>query len=57
MAFGGKSKQQGDTSTQNGHLPEADEEAGFVMGSGRGGRVRDGAGTYEMAGMAPREEG
>ncbi|KAF2169652.1 hypothetical protein M409DRAFT_64710 [Zasmidium cellare ATCC 36951] len=55
MAFGGKSKQQAEPGTvANGHPPEADEGAGFEMGSGRSGG-RDGAGAYEMVGMAPRE--
>ena len=58
MVFGGKSKQQGEgSSAQNGHPPEADEEAGYEMGSSRGGRGRDGAGTYEMVNMPAREEG
>lgn len=55
MAFGGKSKQQADSGTvQNGHPPEVDEGAGFEMGTGRSGG-QDGAGTYEMVGMAPKE--
>ncbi|KAK3677349.1 hypothetical protein LTR78_002887 [Recurvomyces mirabilis] len=61
MAFGGKSskgKQRAEAA--NGHAvgpaEVADEEAGYEMGGGRGGG-RDGAGTYEMVGMAPRGTG
>ncbi|KAK4556478.1 hypothetical protein LTR86_006622 [Recurvomyces mirabilis] len=61
MAFGGKSskgKQRAEAA--NGHAAGpaevTDEEAGYEMGGGRGGG-RDGAGTYEMVGMAPRETG
>ena len=61
MAFGGKSskgKQRAEAA--NGHAVESDaagdEEAGFEMGRGRG-AGRDGAGTYEMVGMAPRDVG
>lgn len=55
MAFGGKSKQQAEPgAVENGHPPETDDGAGFEMGSGRAGG-RDGAGAYEMVGMAPKE--
>lgn len=49
MSFGGKGKARADA--PNGQ-PREDGE-GHVMGSG--GRGRDGAGTYEMVGMAPKE--
>ena len=54
MAFGGRPK---DTSaaTANGHAPELEAGEGFEMGERRGGG-RDGAGTYEMVGMAPKPE-
>ena len=63
MAFGGRSskgKQRAEAGA-NGHAVEPTAEAieegeGYNMGSGRG-RGRDGAGTYEMVGMAPREPG
>ncbi|SMR60576.1 unnamed protein product [Zymoseptoria tritici ST99CH_1E4] len=57
MAFGGRSKEQTATnSAGNGHLPGPhDEEAGFEMGSSSRGAGRDGAGSYEMVGVAPKE--
>jgi len=57
MAFGGKGKER--AAAANGHLPEIHiEEAGegFPTSSGSG-KGRDGAGAYEMVGMAPREQG
>lgn len=54
MSFGGKAKQQSDPATlENGGATAPDNGEGFSMGSG--GRGRDGAGTYEMVGMAPKE--
>lgn len=56
MAFGGKGKQRAQPAA-NGHPPEpgpVEEGEGFTMGNGRS-RGRDGAGTYEMVGMAPKE--
>jgi ABC-type nickel/cobalt efflux system permease component RcnA len=56
MAFGGRSKQTTGTSAGNGHIPGPhDAEAGFEMGTSSTGAGRDGAGTYEMVGMAPKE--
>ena len=52
MAFGGRGKAQKPPVTNGG--PKDDGEGFAVEGSGRGGG-RDGAGTYEMVGMAPRE--
>ena len=54
MSFGGKAKQQADPATlENGQATEPENGEGFSMGGGE--RGRDGAGTYEMVGMAPRE--
>lgn len=41
---------------ENGHIPEQsrDDGEGYTMGSGRG-AGRDGGGTYEMVGLAPKE--
>ena len=58
MTFGGHSKgkeRAPDGPSTNGRPPEAEEGEGHVMGGGRGGRGRDGAGTYEMVGMAPKQ--
>lgn len=56
MSFGGnKGKAKATEVTPDGHPPEADSGEGYVMGGGRGGRGRDGAGSYEMVGMAPKE--
>lgn len=52
MAFGGKAKE----TTANGHATAPDAEAGYEMGSARGGGS-DGAGSYEMVGMAPKDQG
>lgn len=58
MAFGGKSTtKRAEADAANGHPPEpnsVEEGEGYDMGTGRG-RGRDGAGAYEMVGMAPRE--
>ncbi|KAK4540898.1 hypothetical protein LTR36_008840 [Oleoguttula mirabilis] len=57
MAFGGKGKQRAEATGANGHPQEpasVEKGEGYDMGTGRG-RGRDGAGTYEMVGMAPRE--
>lgn len=53
MSFGGssKGKERAVDPTANGRPPEAGE--GHIIGGG--GRGRDGQGTYEMVGMAPRE--
>jgi ABC-type nickel/cobalt efflux system permease component RcnA len=57
MAFGGKSKEQTATSsTGNGHIPGPhDAEAGYEMGSNSRGGGADGAGSYEMVGVAAKE--
>ncbi|KAK3106789.1 hypothetical protein LTR53_018067, partial [Teratosphaeriaceae sp. CCFEE 6253] len=62
MAFGGKSSKgkqraEGDMQGADGHLMGGSADGGeedYAMGAGRG-RGRDGAGSYEMVGMAPRE--
>jgi len=62
MAFGGsgggggksKGKERATDGAANGHLPEADQGEGYEMGAARG-KGRDGAGSYEMVGMAPKE--
>ncbi len=58
MAFGGKSSKGAQVGTSNGHAiePGAIEEGeGYAVGSAGRGRGRDGAGAYEMVGMASRE--
>ncbi|TKA60628.1 hypothetical protein B0A55_10589 [Friedmanniomyces simplex] len=58
MAFGGKSSKGQQAGAVNGHAiePSALEEGeGYAAGSAGRGRGRDGAGSYEMVGMAPRE--
>ena len=61
MSFGGsssKGKERATDGPSNGVVAGVLEEGeGFVMGGGRSGRGRDGAGAYEMVGMAPREAG
>lgn len=61
MAFGGhgggnkgKGKERATDGASNGRLADADQGEGFAMGSGKG-KGRDGAGSYEMVGMAPKE--
>ena len=57
MSFGGgnKGKERADpSSSKEAQSAAGDGGEGYEMGSGRG-RGRDGAGTYEMVGMAPRE--
>lgn len=55
MAFGGKGKgQDGATQGGNGQSVAVEHGAGFEMGRGRG-RGKDGAGTYEMVGMAVKD--
>ncbi|WPG98037.1 Hypothetical protein R9X50_00082100 [Acrodontium crateriforme] len=53
MAFGGH-KPKPQTKAAEGRLPTIEEGEGFEMGNERG-KGRDGAGSYEMVGMAPRE--
>ena len=57
MAFGGKSSQKpsaGIQAQQNGPQTQADDGVGYEVDGGRG-RGRDGVGTYEMVGIAPKE--
>lgn len=62
MAFGGQSnngkrkERATDAGSANGHLRELEDGEGYEMGSGRG-KGSDGAGAYEMVGMAPRGNG
>lgn len=53
MAFGG-SKGKARAEPSQSKEGASDEGEGYEMGAGRG-RGRDGAGTYEMVGMAPKE--
>ncbi|KAK5172713.1 uncharacterized protein LTR77_002833 [Saxophila tyrrhenica] len=62
MAFGGqgsnnkgKGKAPATDDIADGRPPDAEQGEGYEMGGGRGGRGKDGAGSYEMVGMAPRE--
>lgn len=50
-----KGKERATDGPSNGQLPEVEDGEGYVMGGGRGGRGRDGAGAYEMVGLAPKE--
>lgn len=58
MMFGGNQTKSHPETTSNGQPLKASKAAGegegYEMGSGRG-RGRDGAGTYEMVGMALKE--
>lgn len=56
MAFGGSKGKARTEPSQNkeAQTSAGDEAEGYEMGTGRG-RGRDGAGTYEMVGMAPKE--
>ena len=51
MAFGGKARAE---PAKTRAVGTGDEGEGYEMGTGRG-RGRDGAGSYEMVGMAPKE--
>ncbi|KAK0894003.1 hypothetical protein LTR91_011010 [Friedmanniomyces endolithicus] len=58
MAFGGKSSKGTQAGATDGHAiePSAMEEGeGYAIGSAGRSRGRDGAGAYEMVGMASRE--
>lgn len=62
MAFGGsgggpkgKGKERAGEGAGNGQSPEADDGEGFVMDGGSRGKGRDGAGSYEMVGIVPKE--
>jgi ABC-type nickel/cobalt efflux system permease component RcnA len=64
IAFGGGAKDApaaaAAAAASNGHAPELEAGEGFVMGGrrgGGGGGGSDGAGTYEMVGMAPKSGG
>lgn len=55
MVFGGKGKAKAEPSqSKEAQTGAGDEGAGYEMGVERG-RGRDGAGSYEMVGMAPKE--
>lgn len=55
MSFGGKGKARAEpTQSKEAQSGAGDDGEGYDMGTGRG-RGRDGAGSYEMVGMAPKE--
>lgn len=56
MAFGGRSKDTTSGAASANVAPELEAGEGYKMGERRGGG-KDGAGTYEMVGLASKDHG